>query len=265
MILHSKVYGDSDRDLIILHGLYSSLDSWLIVGKTLSLHFRVHLLDLRNHGKSFHNNSHSYLDMVEDVRLYVEEKNIKKFSLIGHSMGGKVAMFFAKDHPKLLEKLVVVDISPRSYTSLVNNNENANFHLNLISFLRNMELSNFKTFDEIGRFLDSSDKITKSIVLKNLKKKKNVFSWKINLDAIFNNLDKIMSGLNIDDFSQNKIKTQSLFIKAENSDYIQEKDREIISFIFSNSEVVEISNAGHRLSFEKPDELVSVIINYFNR
>ena len=116
MILNSRILGSSHKKIIILHGLLGSLDNWITFGKKISNEgFEVHLVDQRNHGKSFHSNEFSYEHMAKDLKNYFIHFNIEKASIIGHSMGGKTAMLFALSNVDLINKLIIVDILPISY------------------------------------------------------------------------------------------------------------------------------------------------------
>ena len=113
MRLYSKIYGDSSNDLIIIHGLFGMSDNWNSLGKKFAEHFRVHLIDLRNHGRSPHSALFNYDVMCNDILEYLNENQIQRPILLGHSLGGKVAMKFAFTHHELIEKIIVADIAPR--------------------------------------------------------------------------------------------------------------------------------------------------------
>ena len=115
MILNSKILGDSDESLIILHGLFGSLDNWYSIAKELSKSFQVHIIDQRNHGKSFHHNNHNYDLMSHDLYNYIQHNEIKDPIILGHSMGGKTAMAFSFHYPNSLKKLIIIDIAPKKY------------------------------------------------------------------------------------------------------------------------------------------------------
>jgi pimeloyl-ACP methyl ester carboxylesterase len=264
MILHSNIIGSGDNQIIVLHGLYGSCDSWLQIGKKLAKDFKVHLLDLRNHNQSFYSDAQTYDDMVDDLKSYLDYHQISNCSIIGHSMGGKVAMFFAAKYPNIVNKLVVADISPRSYNSLLEKDLNVDFHLNLISLIKNLDLKRFNSYREISTELNYCNQEVQNVVFKNLKKENGKFVWRINVDAIMNNLGNIMNGLNPDDFIDNKIMTKTLFLKAENSNYIKNSDKKLIAFIFTNSNIVEIHNAGHWLHIEQAEQVYVEIMKFFN-
>ena len=114
--LFSRILGDGEKHLVILHGLLGSADNWQTLGKRYAEHFTVHLVDARNHGRSPHSSEHSYSLMVEDLLHYLNEKGVSKAHLLGHSMGGKTVMKFAEKYPERVAKLIVADIAPQSYT-----------------------------------------------------------------------------------------------------------------------------------------------------
>ncbi|TNF24647.1 MAG: alpha/beta fold hydrolase, partial [Bacteroidetes bacterium] len=109
MKLNFKEYGEG-KPLVILHGLFGSLDNWFSLAKAFADKHHVYLIDQRNHGQSPHTDSHTYEEMAEDLFRFFSEHHLKNAVLIGHSMGGKTAMTFAAEHGHLLEKMVVVDM-----------------------------------------------------------------------------------------------------------------------------------------------------------
>lgn len=264
MILNSEIIGTGNKNIVILHGLYGSSESWKRVAKFLKSDFKIHLIDLRNHGNSFFADNHSYQEMVNDLKNYCEAHNLESINIIGHSMGGKVAMFFVVDYPQLVNKIVVADISPRNYTALMDHVESIKFHLNLVSVMKNLPIEEFSTLREISQYIKELTTEEKNIILKNLRKENNKFVWKINVDAIMNNLPEIMNGLNPDDFIDKKIKKTILFLKASDSNYINKSDVKLINFIFSNAEIITVQNTSHWLHYEKPEEVSFYIKEFFN-
>ncbi len=265
MILNYRKFDNNkNNELVILHGLYGSGESWTRVANFLSNNYNIFLPDLRNHGDSFHHHSHTYPELALDVKNWADSINLKNFNLLGHSMGGKTAMFFAEKYPNYLNKLIIADISPRDYSNLMQHVPNVNFHLNLISMMLNLQPEKYKSYREIASILSDYDENIKNIVLKNLIKKDGQMSWKLNLKAISDNLPEIMKGLDPDNFIDNKILIPTLFLKGELSNYLTEQDTKLIEFIFPNSKIEVINNTGHWLHFENPKEVASKIINFLN-
>ncbi|NLA25440.1 MAG: alpha/beta fold hydrolase [Bacteroidales bacterium] len=257
MELFVRKRGDANKHLIILHGLYGSGDNWLSIANKFSDEYTVHLPDLRNHGKSPHHNVHTYQAMSDDIFDYVEKLNIKSFSLAGHSMGGKVAMFFAKKHPAMLEKLIILDISPRTYHQLNEASNHSLFHLNMMSFLLNSGVEKAQTLSEAENILMSglNNLRLSQFMLKNLERTEFGMKWRINLNDLIKSLPEISEGLNPDDFIDRKILVPSLFLRGSKSDYLPEEDNKLVKFIFPNSKIITINNAGHWLHAEQPKEV----------
>ena len=124
MKLHSKIYGDKGQDLIVIHGLFGMGDNWNSLGKKFSKYCKVHLIDLRNHGRSPHSVDFNYEVMCEDLLEYMEDNAIENPVILGHSLGGKVAMKFAFTHPDKLEKLIE---TMNDCIDRINNDENTEF------------------------------------------------------------------------------------------------------------------------------------------
>ncbi|TEB41117.1 alpha/beta fold hydrolase, partial [Flavobacterium circumlabens] len=114
-MLYSKIEGEG-KPFIIMHGFLGMSDNWkTLAGQYVEAGFQVHILDLRNHGRSFHSDEWSYEAMVQDVFEYCQANQLTKTDILGHSMGGKVAMLFATTHPEIVDKLIVADIGPKFY------------------------------------------------------------------------------------------------------------------------------------------------------
>ncbi|HXK80995.1 MAG TPA: alpha/beta fold hydrolase [Bacteroidales bacterium] len=266
MKLHCQQIGSDNKTIIILHGLYGSGDNWMSIAKKFSDNYTVLLPDMRNHGKSPHSDIHNYHVMVEDIRELMAERNIVKAHIIGHSMGGKTAMFFTVKYPELVDKLVIVDIAPSETTKLIEESSHALFHLNLINSLLNIEIDKASNLKEAKDLLanEIDDKRLIGFLLKNTTKSNGKYHWQMNLDAFLHNLPEIMEGLNIDDFIDRKINTSTLFLKGSNSDYIDNKDYKHIDFIFTNSKIKVISGAGHWMHAEQPAAIEESILSFFN-
>ncbi len=252
--------------LIILHGLYGASDNWASFAKHLGEYFKVYIPDQRNHGKSPHHKDHSYQALCDDLMDFIQDNSIENPVLIGHSMGGKVAMYFAARYPEKTRALVVVDISPKSYSEESENSARFLKHSDITRILAELPLENFKTREDADRELSKYIKPerVRQFLLKNLSREKSGgFTWKINIDALRNNLDHIFSGL--DKSMIKKGNYPVMFVKGAMSDYINKDDFRLISELFPSSEIRIIHGAGHWIHAEKPDELFELIVEFLKK
>lgn len=251
MKLNFKKFGEGEP-LLILHGLFGSLDNWQTIGKKLAETHAVYLIDLRNHGKSPHSENFSYTEMAADVAELIQEEKLEKVSLLGHSMGGKTAMTFAVEHPHLLDKLIVVDIAPKKYTP---------HHDEIIDALYSLDLKTITSrrgADEVMQ-RSISNEGTRLFLLKNLnREKEGGYSWKMNLDLLAREIGKVIDITEI----PFPISIPTLFIRGGKSGYIIDSDFEKIEELFPNSDIKTIENAGHWVHAEKPQELFEKITEF---
>ncbi|MCF8335054.1 MAG: alpha/beta fold hydrolase [Bacteroidales bacterium] len=268
MKLHFKQMG-AGEPLIILHGLYGSSDNWMNIGKMLSEFYRVYLVDQRNHGHSPHSNKHNYYLMRDDLLEFMKTQGLEQANIIGHSMGGKTALFFAVAYPKMVQKLIVVDIAPTPYQMLTDSNPHALNHLNIINALYNLDIDHISTLKEADRQLSEliPYQRIRQFLLKNLKRDKDgTFRWLLNVSTIRNELPAILNGLNPDKY-QNTNKLFSfpvLFIKGEKSEYIQQKDKEDILKIFPHAGIQTIEGAGHWVHAEKKEKFMEMVRGFLS-
>jgi len=251
MELFNREFGQGPP-LLIVHGLFGSSDNWYSIAKKFSQDFTVHTIDLRNHGNSPHHDEFNYKIMTRDLDHYLKRKGIIKASIIGHSMGGKLAMNFTLKNPKRIQNLVVVDIAPRPYPV---------HHDLIIDSLLELNLQKYKKRDEVDEAL--SDMIPsiriRQFLLKNLKREENGgFTWKINLKAINDNIENIVSEIT----SKKSFNGKTLFIAGDKSDYIRPVDEEQILNLFPKAEVIYLPKVGHWVHAEAPDLLYNTIIDY---
>lgn len=249
--------------LVILHGLYGSSDNWVSFAKSLSGHFRIYIPDQRNHGQSPNHNHHSYEDLRDDLSVFIREHSIVKPVLIGHSMGGKTAMYFASGFPELIRALVVIDISPRHYDEDEEDNPRFLKHRDILKILADLPVEKFKSRDDADKALLKHIRIERirHFLLKNLTRdEKGQFIWKLNLPALISNLNNIMAGFE----KKNSLPDDCpvLFVKGELSDYISEKDVHLIKSLYPKAEIKTIDGTGHWVHAEKPDELFNTIYEF---
>ena len=259
----------SDREtglpLFLLHGLFDCTLSWNPIADLLSSSFSVHLLPLRNHRDAKHCPTMSFDEMADDIKEYADENGIEKFIFVGHSLGGKTAMQFALKYPQMIEKLVVVDISPCRMNSLVEHNPIITNLLNQILAIKNLPLSDFHSLAEFANGISTFDDDTKRAIIGNIKYDGKAFSWYLDIDAVFNNFDKLTGGFNVDDFIDKKIEVPTLFIRALDSEFLPSSDYKAAKYIFPNCEIVEIPGCTHRIHLEKPKLLADEISKYLLR
>lgn len=248
MGLFFRQYG-TGSPLIILHGLFGLSDNWVSIANKLALNHNVIIPDLRNHGRSIHSAEMNYNLMANDVIELCYNKKISKFSVLGHSMGGKVAITIAQKQPSLVEKIVIVDIGVGS------THKNAdNIHL-FVQQIRDLNIKPFRERSHIAKYLEEKgfNKSMMQLLLKNIYfSETGYWEWRFNIDAIHTNIDKIIAPL---DISEN-ISIPTLFVKGERSDYLDENAIKQIEKIFTAYSLVQIANSGHWVHADNPDGLI---------
>ncbi|MSQ78554.1 MAG: alpha/beta fold hydrolase [Flavobacteriaceae bacterium] len=253
MKLYHKAYIGQGQPLIIIHGLLGTADNWHHIAQRFGEHFKVYVPDMRNHGRSGHADEISYQSMVADLLELMADLDIEKANIIGHSMGGKVAMQLAQSHSKKIEKLVVVDIKPQSYPRGHDHIFKALFAIPIAEIVTRKEAEGILLQNGINDFGE------RQFLLKNLSRGDNgKFKWKPNLQGIWDNYEHIRSGV-----SGKPFMGDTLFVKGENSKYITgEMDLEQL---FPNATLTSIPNAGHWVHAEQPElffETVSAFLSH---
>jgi len=251
MKLYSQKIGSGDP-LIILHGLFGSSDNWPTIAKQLADTYTIHLLDSRNHGKSPHTNQFGYDNMAMDVREYIQDHNLKDIILMGHSMGGKVAMKIALEYPMRVKKLIVADIAPRKYSII---------HNHIIDALISINPDNIDSREQADLQLSQTIKspVLRKFLLKNLyRDEDNTFKWRINLKAICDNLESLGAQI----ISSQKYEEDVLFLKGELSDYITTEDEKEIYSLFPKAIIKSIPRATHWLHAENPELFFQEVCNF---
>lgn len=253
MQLNYKTYGQGDP-IIILHGLFGTLDNWQTIAKRLAEHYSVYLLDLRNHGRSPHADEFNYPVMAEDVREFMESHWIYGAYIIGHSMGGKVAMQLALEYPDLVKKLIVVDIAPKTYPS---------GHDAIFEALLGLELKNIQHRKEADDFLKTKIEEfgVRQFLLKNLSRSKaGAYEWKMNLPVIHQFYPEILKNIETED----TFDKPTLFIRGGQSDYIGINDLPLLQEYFPEAVLETVEKAGHWVHAETPEELLKIVLNFLD-
>lgn len=267
MELFFRKFGEGEP-LIVLHGLYGSSDNWVTVGRELSGFYSVYLVDQRNHGRSPHSDKHNYYLMKDDLLEFMDNQGIEKANILGHSMGGKTALFFATTYPERVHKLIVVDIAPTSYQMLSESSPQALNHLNIMNALYNLDTEWISTLRDAEEQLSEAIpyKMVRQFLLKNLKRDVNGnYSWLLNVRTLRNELPAILEGLDPDEFQDRQMTSfPVLFIKGENSEYIGPKDERDILKIFPYAGIQTIEGAGHWVHAEKRDQFLKIVSDFLS-
>lgn len=253
-IIHSNITGQG-KPFVIIHGFLGMSDNW----KTLAAQyaekgFQVHALDMRNHGKSFHTSEWGYQFMVQDVVSYCNAHQLKTISVLGHSMGGKVAMLLATTYPDLVEKLIVADIGPKYY---------APHHQTILNALNAVDFSKKPSRADVEAIVSEyiTDFGTRQFLLKNLYwVESGQLGFRFNLKVFTENTSVIGDALPF----ENHFDKKSLFLRGDKSDYILDSDFETIYHHFPKADIETISNAGHWLHAENPSEFFEKTIQFLN-
>ena len=251
MELHFECYGHG-HPLIILHGLFGSLENWRTLSKAFAQSFTVFALDQRNHGRSPHSEVFTYQAMTDDVREFMIQQSLTSAYVLGHSMGGKVAMQFALIYPDLIDKLIVVDIAPKVYLP---------GHDDVFAALYSFDPSTLHSRQEadvaLARHLP--DLALRQFLLKNLERKdSDTFAWRINLDSIHRNYHEMLKAFT----ANGQFSRPTLFIRGASSDYIRDVDFITIREIFPAAELITIPHTGHWVHAEAPREFAQAVFHF---
>lgn len=250
-LLHSKILGKG-QPLLILHGFLGSGDNWITLGRQFAKDFEVHLIDLRNHGRSFHDKEMDYKVMCQDIFHYCEHYHLDNIYLLGHSMGGKVAMHLAVHHPELVNKLIVADIAPKEYPHR---------HQVILDALQAVDFLVVQSRDDIEAVLAQyiDNKAIRQFLMKNIKRiDQTTFAYKCNLPVLVSHYE--LMNESIPPLSQ--YEGEALFIKGALSDYILTSDKARIEVHFPKAQIKIIQKTGHWLHAEQPDKFYHLIMEF---
>ncbi|MEQ9402358.1 MAG: alpha/beta fold hydrolase [Cyclobacteriaceae bacterium] len=251
MKLNYRILGNG-HPLVVLHGVFGSSDNWQTVGKVFAEEYKVFLVDQRNHGNSPHSDDFDYEVMADDIIELMNNEDLAKAHVLGHSMGGKVAMHLATRFPERIDKLIVVDIAPKYYPP---------HHQQIFEGFNSINLKTLKSRkdadDQMALVINSFG--IRQFILKNLTRdEQGHFKWKLNVPAIEKAVDKVGQGLE----SEVAFSGKTLFIAGGKSDYILPADHEHIRLLFPEAQVETIKEAGHWVHAERPQELSEMVLNF---
>ena len=250
MKLHYREMGEG-KPMMILHGLFGFSDNWQSHAKKLADYYRVILVDLRNHGRSKWSDDFSYDIMSDDIQMLVEDLGLEDLILVGHSMGGKVAMHFAQKFPDYLEKLVVVDIGIKQYPM---------HHEHILAGIHSVTLDNVGSRREaeaqLSVHIDSYG--VKQFLLKNLYWiEKGQLAWRMNVHVLEREMNNILSSI-----PEIEVMTPTLFIRGALSNYILDDDIDTIEHVFPDMELITIDEAGHWVHAEAAEEFLESLLGF---
>lgn len=253
MILNFKRQGNGEP-VILIHGLLGNLDNLGRLARHLSEKYEVFSIDLPNHGLSSHSPLTDYPTLSKIILNLLTVENLSDIHLVGHSMGGKVAMQIAIDNPSLIKSLTVADIAPVTYTDR---------HANIFSALNSINLATLNNRKEaidtvISHGIDSG---TAQFLLKNLAKNDNGFFWRCNIENLEQGYPEIIKGLT----GEQDFNGPTLFIKGGKSDYIQTEHRPMIMKHFPNATAKVIEGTGHWLHAEKPASFNKIVDDFISK
>ena len=255
MTLYSKIEG-SGKPLLILHGFLGMSDNWKTLGtQYAAVGYEVHMLDLRNHGRSFHSDVFNYEVMAQDILDYCQEKNLQNIDIIGHSMGGKIAMLLATKHPELIHKLIVGDIGPKYY---------APHHSDILAGLNAVDFSQKPERSEVDVVLSHyiTDFGTRQFLMKSLYwQEPGQLAFRFNLPVFNKEIEQIGTPL----LANAHFNKPTLFIRGGNSKYIKDEDFENIKSHFPLAIFETIPNVGHWLHAENPAMFYEITVSFLKQ
>lgn len=254
MELFYREYGEG-QPIIILHGLLGISDNWVGIGRKLAKEgFRILIPDQRNHGQSPHNPVINFYALTDDISEFIEAKNLVRPVILGHSMGGKVAMRYSLENPDSVSRLIIVDTSLRTYVRF-------NYHLKLIDAMLSIDFSRTTSRKEVEYDLSQKirDERVVQFLLKNLyRKEKNLLAWRSDLQAISYHVEDMYDGV----FYSTRFERPALFIRGGKSDYILEEDYVAIYQSFPNALIKTIENGTHWVHADEPAIFYNIILEF---
>lgn len=239
--------------MLVLHGMLGSSRNWQSTGRDLAQHFHVFALDARNHGKSPHADEMNYDVMADDVAAWMDDHGIAQATVVGHSMGGKTAMLLACRHPARVERLVIVDITPKDYYWIAHRAE--------FAAMTELDLGNLQSRQEAEMRFEArvGDFGMRKFLATNLERTESgAWRWVINLPVLTEALSTMeKNSLQPGD----QFEGPTLFITGGRSHYVQPGDHALIRRYFPNARIETIAESGHNPHMEKREAFVGLILS----
>jgi len=262
MKLNFRQYSDSGEALLILHGLFGNLRNWNWHARELAQEFAVYALDLRNHGDSPHADTMSYPEMAADVAAVIDQENLDAVNLLGHSMGGKVAMQLALEKPERIRRLLVADIAPVSY------GEDRGDHDDIFDGLLAVDtaaLTSRKDAEEKLKTASADPGVRQFLVSNLVKESRGGYRWRFNLEALHSNYRNLRAGVPVagSTAAGQQFAGPVLFVKGGESDYIGREDWPVVERLFPRARIKTLMGTGHWLHAEKPRVFHRVARDFF--
>lgn len=250
--LHFQIIG-SGHPIVVLHGLFGSGTNWRSFARSIADRRQVHLIDLRNHGRSPHSDEMSYPLMAADLFAYMDRHSIQTATLLGHSMGGKVAMLAALQAPARVSDLVVVDIAPVAV---------GHDHLPYIRAMQSIDLEGVTRRETASEMLSAAipDAGLRHFLLQNLERVNGGFRWRLHLAALAANMPALRD-FPLDD-GRARYRGPALFVRGEKSDYVSNRHHDVILEHFPAAEITTVTGAGHWLHAEKPEKFAQAVKSF---
>ncbi len=251
MQLHYQQLGHG-QPLILLHGLFGSADNWRMIAKHFSQTYQVISVDLRNHGRSPHSDAQDYSNMADDLIELCDALHLDNIHLLGHSLGGKVAMQFAAQYPTRVNRLIIIDIAMRAY---------ADQHTGLIDAMMAVDLSSMQSRAEVDQALMHRipNAMVRQFLLMNIVKADDGLQWRINLPALKNNYPALQQAV----CENSQYNQPSLFIYGEHSDYVKNTDIEQIKRHFRQATFISLAT-DHWVHAEQPQAFIETVTQFLH-
>jgi len=250
MILHSQIRGQGEP-VVLIHGLFGSLENLGLLARELAQSYQVVAVDLRNHGRSPRAATMSYEQMADDLLDTLDHLQLEQVALVGHSMGGKVAMRSALRDPARITRLVVADISPTRY---------APSHQSVFAGLRAVPLAQIQDRRQADQFMSRhiAEPGVRQFLLKSLTRDQDSFAWRFDIEALWQNYEQILDWPE----SEAQFERPTLFLKGGRSDYIQESHRPGVLRHFPNARARVMADCGHWLHAEQPTQFNRHVLTF---